>query len=205
MRSRLRSAPSSQPCPGRCTATSTPASTCSARSFATASSAADCLLPHHFVRAACRPAWHEHVSALRRLHGQLYRFRLRLRHAARLRQAGRAVCAGRGLGWRTSAAGRLDRLRTDADPYRHQLCRVFPQQRRSQLSPICHPIPPGHREHPTSASSSCAAIGLSWRSPMRPTIRWISWHSTVSLPPLSSRDGGNVKGTFDGHRPQRRA
>ena len=55
-------------------------------------------VPHHVVRTAGRPAWHEHVSALRRLHGQLHRLRLRLRHAARLRQAWRAVSAGRRSG-----------------------------------------------------------------------------------------------------------
>ena len=46
-----------------------------------------------------------------------------------------------------------------ADPHRHQLRRVLPHQHRSRCSPTCRRIPPGRRARPTSASSSCAAIG----------------------------------------------
>ncbi len=139
--------------PGRCTATSTPASTCSVRSSATASSAAACHTTPHPVRAACRPPWHEHVSALRRLHGQLHRLRLRLRQRCATTpslvccmcrtESGMANVCSRPAGAitrspRPTPAAAMPRV-SAATP--------------TAASPICHPIQPGRREHRINVSS----------------------------------------------------
>ena len=67
--------------------------------------------------------------------GNLIALRRRLRHAAGLREAGRAVPAGRRVGRRAAAAGGLGRLRADRDAYRHQLRRLLPHAISTALFP----------------------------------------------------------------------
>ena len=179
MRSTPRSARSSRPCRARCSATSTAASTCWARSSASRSSAAACRTVRRSIGLLADRLGMRQLPALGRYRRQPDRVRRRLRDVARLRQAGRAVRAGRRVGRRAAAAAGLGRLRADPDAHRHQLRGLFPHQRRSAVPRSAGGYRLGVRRVGPAHLHPAPAIGWWWRWRTRPIIRWTSRRSTA--------------------------